>query len=307
MLLADRKTSRRKMLLKTAAGLGGIALSEQSTTFAFGQQDKAEFKLDKKHLKPLKLNGRIKQSAARWCYGKVKIDDLCQAAKAMGLVGLDLVDKSEWETLKKYGLQATMVYGAGKIPDGWNRKENHDFLEKEFRENAPLAAKNGWKNLITFSGNRKGTPDGEGLDNCVVGLNRIKKIAEELNLTVCFELLNSKVNHKDYHFDHMPWGVEIMKRVNSPRVKILYDIYHAQIMDGDIIATIKNNFDFIGHFHTGGVPGRHELDDTQELNWRTVMKVIADLNYQGFVAHEFVPTKPDPLDSLHEAILLSDV
>ena len=146
----------------------------------------------------------------------------------------------------------------------------------------------------------------EATDNCVVGLNRIKSIADEYNINVNFELLNSKVNHKDYHFDHMPWGVEIIKRVNHPRIKILYDIYHAQIMDGDIIQTIKNNFDLIGHFHTGGVPGRHELDETQELNWRTIMKTIADLKYQGYVAHEFVPVR-DPLTSLREAIVLSDV
>lgn len=304
-MLEGKFHSRREMLIKSVTGLTGAALLSR-TGFAKNEiQD--SYQLDARDLKPLTLKGNIRQSAARWCYGKIKFDDLCQAAKAVGLVGLDLVDKSDWDTLKKYGLQATMVYGAGKIPDGWNRKENHDFLEKEFRENAPLAVKYGWKNLITFSGNRKGTPDNEGLANCVLGLKRIKGLAEELNLTVCFELLNSKVDHKDYHFDHMPWGVEIMRQVNSPRIKILYDIYHAQIMDGDIIRTIKENIQWIGHFHTGGVPGRHELNETQELNWRTVMKAIADLKYQGVVAHEFVPTRPDPIDSLREAVLLSDV
>ncbi len=297
-------TSRRDVMKLGLAGLGGFAL--QSQLFAQDTAKKTPYVLDKKHLEPLKLKGNIKQSAARWCYNGVPIEELCLAAKAMGLVGIDLAAKADWDTLKKHGLQATMVYGAGTIPVGWNRKENHDALEKEFREAAAAAASYGWKNLITFSGNRKGMPDGEATDNCVVGLNRIKSIAEEFKITVHFELLNSKVNHKDYHFDHMPWGVEVMKRVNHPRIKILYDIYHAQIMDGDIIATIKNNFDLIGHFHTGGVPGRHELDDTQELNWRTIMKTIADLKYQGFVAHEFVPVR-DPLSSLREAIVLSDV
>lgn len=303
-MFAKRTTSRRAMLRQTAAGLSGLALLGQ-TNFAHPQ---ASYKLDAKHLKPLKLKGRIKQSASRWCYGKVGFEDLCKAAKAMGLVGVDLVNnRKDWETLKQYGLQATMVPGAGTIPVGLNRLEQHDKLVEEFRSNAKAAGEAGWKNVITFSGNRQGKPDGEAIDNCVVGLNRLKGLADEFNVTICLELLNSKVDHKDYHFDHMPWGVEVMKRVNHPRVKILYDIYHAQIMDGNIIQTIKENLPWIGHFHTGGVPGRHDLDDTQELNWRTVMKAIADLGYQGFVAHEFVPTKPDPLDSLHDAVLLSDV
>ena len=304
-MLPENKTSRREMLMQMTAGLGAVAMLKQSALSA--PQQPSDYKLDPKHLKPLKLKGRLKQSACRWCYNKVSFDDLCQAAKAMGLVGIDLVDKKDWPTLKKYGLQATMVNGAGNISDCLNRKENHDRLEKEFIESATLASQSGWKNVITFSGNRKGLPDNEGLENCALGLSRLKTIAEKNNVVICFELLNSLVNHKDYQFDHMAWGVELMKRVNSPHVRILYDIYHAQIMDGNIIQTIKENFQWIGHFHTGGVPGRHELDETQELNWRTIMKTIADLNYQGFVAHEFVPTKPDPLDSLREAILLSDV
>ncbi len=301
----ERTTTRREMLGKMSVGLGGLALMQNTI---FPQQPAAEYKLDPKHLKPLKLKGRIKQSACRWCYSKIKFEDLCKAAQALDLVGIDLVnDRKDWATLKQYGLQATMVPGAGTIPVGFNRLENHDKLVQDFRGNAQAASQAGWKNVITFSGNRRGKPDGEAIDNCVVGLNRIKSIADEFNVTICMELLNSKVNHPDYHFDHMPWGVEVVKRVNHPRVKILYDIYHAQIMDGDIIRTIKDNLQWIGHFHTGGVPGRHELDDTQELNWRTVMKGIADLGFQGFVAHEFVPTKPDPLDSLREAVLLSDV
>jgi hydroxypyruvate isomerase len=300
----NKFTSRRDLMKLAITGLGGFALQPQ--LFAQDAAKKPPYVLDNKHLVPLKLKGNVKQSAARWCYNGVPMEELCLTAKALGLVGIDLAAKADWETLKKHGLIATMVYGAGTIPNALNRKENHDALEKEFRESATAAAPYGWKNFITFSGNRKGMPDGEAMDNCVIGLNRLKVIADEFNITLCFELLNSKVNHKDYHFDHMPWGVEVMKRVNSPRVKILYDIYHAQIMDGDIIATIKNNFEFIGHFHTGGVPGRHELDDTQELNWRTVIKSIADLKYQGVIAHEFVPVR-DPLTSLREAVVLSDV
>jgi hydroxypyruvate isomerase len=253
------------------------------------------------------LKGRLKQSAARWCYAKIPLEDLAKAGAEMGLAGIDLVnDPADWPVLKKYGLVATMVPGAGSIPEGFNRKENHDRLEREMRENAARAAAAGWPNIITFSGNRRGLSDQEGLENCVIGLNRVKSIAEEHKVTICLELLNSKVNHKDYQFDHMPWGLEVVKRVNSPRVKILYDIYHAQIMDGDILRTIRDNIQHIGHFHTGGVPGRHELDDTQELNWRTVARAIADLNFTGYVAHEFVPAR-DPLQSLREAVALCEV
>ncbi len=307
---ANKLPSRREMLMTSVAGIAGAMLTRKTANalpLINWQAQTTDYVLDKKHLTPLKLKGRLKQSACRWCYNKVAFDDLAQAAKAMGLVGLDLVDKKDWPTLKKYGLQATMVYGAGNIPDALNRLENHDKLEKEFTESAALAAEYGWKNVITFSGNRKGLPDNEGLANCVIGLNRLKPIAEKYNVVIHLELLNSLVNHKDYQFDHMAWGVEVMKLVNSPNMKILYDIYHAQIMDGNIMQTIKQNLKWIGHFHTGGVPGRHELDETQELQWRSVMKAIADLGYQGYVAHEFVPTKPDPLESLREAILLSDV
>lgn len=301
----NKHTSRRTMLRQTMAGLGGWALWHNSEAVA---QPQSDYKLAAKHLQPLQLKGRIKQSASRWCYNKVSFEDLCKAAKAMGLVGVDLVnDRKDWEILKRYGLQATMVPGCGTIPVGLNRLEHHDKLVEDFRGNAKAASAAGWKNVITFSGNRVGKPDGEGIDNCVVGLNRIKSIADEFNVTICMEYLNSRVNHPDYHFDHLGWGVEVMKRVNHPRVKILFDIYHAQIMDGNIIQNIRDNFQWIAHFHTGGVPGRHELDDTQEVNWRTVMKAIADLNYTGFVAHEFVPTKPDPMDSLREAVLLCDV
>lgn len=296
----ERLPSRREILIGTAAGIGSLALG------VYGQAAKP-YTLDPRHLTPLKLKGRLHQSACRWCYNSVPFEELCKVAKALGLAGIDLVDKKDWETLKKYGLQATMVYGAGNIPEAFNRVENHPRLIKEFEENVAAASRFGWKNVITFSGNRKGLPDGEGLANTVKGLNQVKGIAEKAGMTIHLELLNSKVDHKDYQFDHIGWGVEVMKQVNSPNVKILYDIYHAQIMDGDIIRTIRQNIQYIGHFHTGGVPGRHELDETQELTWRTVMKAIADLGYQGYVAHEFVPTKPDPLDSLREAVLLSDV
>jgi hydroxypyruvate isomerase len=250
--------------------------------------------------------GRLKQSAARWCYKDMSIDDLCRNGAEMGLSAIDLVRPEEWPTLQKYGLVSSMVYSAGTIPDGWNRVENHDRLEKEMREGIQRAAAAKLPNVITFSGNRRGLSDEQGKENCIRGLRRVKKMAEDNGVTICLELLNSKINHHDYQCDHTAWGVEVMKGVDSPRVKLLYDIYHMQIMEGDIIRTIRENIQYIGHFHTGGVPGRHELDDTQELQWRTVAKAIADLNFQGFFAHEFEPTK-DPMTSLRQAVTLCTV
>src|SRR5437763_4210806 len=194
----------------------------------------------------------------------------------------------------------------GDIANALNRVENHAKLEEGFRKYIPLAAKAGVPNVITFSGNRDGMSDEEGAKNTIAGLNRVKKIAEDHGVTICIELLNSKVDHHDYMCDHSAWGVDVMKAVDSPRVKLLYDIYHMQIMEGDIIRTVRDNIQYIGHFHTGGVPGRHELDDTQELQWRTVAKAIADLNFQGYFAHEFIPTK-DPMTSLRQAVQLCTV
>jgi hydroxypyruvate isomerase len=255
---------------------------------------------------PAPLKGRLKQSAARWCYGKMSLDDLAREAARIGLRGIDLIDYKEWPTVQKYGLVPAMTPGAGKIGDGFNRKESHDRLVAEMEENIGRAAAAKAPNVITFSGNRRGQADAEGLDNCTIGLNRVKKLAEDKGVTICVELLNSKIDHHDYQCDHTVWGVELMKRVDSPRVKLLYDIYHMQIMEGDIIRTIRENIQYIAHFHTGGVPGRHELDDTQELQWRTIAKAIAELNYQGYIAHEFLPTK-DPMASLRQAVELCTV
>jgi hydroxypyruvate isomerase len=250
--------------------------------------------------------GRLKQSVARWCYSKMALDDLAKAGADMGLSGIDLINHDEWPTVQKYGLVPAMTPGAGTIPDGWNRKESHDRLEKEMLGNIALAAAAKVPNVITFSGNRKGMADDIGKENCIAGLKRVKKAAEDAGVTICLELLNSKIDHHDYMCDHSAWGVDVMKAVDSPRVKLLYDIYHMQIMEGDIIRTVRQNIQYIGHFHTGGVPGRHELDDTQELQWRTVAKAIADLNFDGYFAHEFIPTK-DPMTSLRSAVELCTV
>jgi hydroxypyruvate isomerase len=250
--------------------------------------------------------GRLKQSAARWCYRNISLDDLCKNGARIGLKGIDLLNHEDWPTVQKYGLVPAMTPSTISIPNGWNRKENHEKLERETRENIERAAEAKAPNVIVMSGNRRGMSDEEAKDNCVAGLSRLNGLAEDKGVTMCLELLNSKVDHKDYQCDHTAWGVDVVKRVNSPRLKLLFDIYHMQLMEGDIIRTIRDNIQYIGHFHTGGVPGRHELDDTQELNWRTVAKAIADLNFQGYVAHEFVPTR-DPLQSLEQAVKLCTV
>jgi hydroxypyruvate isomerase len=250
--------------------------------------------------------GRLKQSAARWCYAKIPLDDLCRQAAEMGIQGLDLVEPEDWPTLRKYGLTPVITQGKARIPDGWNRKENHDRHEAEIRERIVRAAEAKVPNVITFSGNRAGMGDDEGKENCIAGLRRVAKFAEDKGVTIILELLNSKVNHKDYMADHTAWGVDVCKGVGSPAVKLLYDIYHMQIMEGDVIRTIRQNIQYLGHFHTGGVPDRHELDDTQELQWRTIAKAVADLGFQGFYAHEFTPVK-DPMTSLKQAVELSTV
>jgi hydroxypyruvate isomerase len=250
---------------------------------------------------------RIRQSVCRWCYKKMPVDDLCAAAAQMGLFGIDLLNPDEYEVPRRHGLICTMGYaGAGTIPDALNRTENHAAIEAAFRTNIPLAAKAGVPNVITFSGNRKGMADDEGARNTITGLNRVKKIAEDNGVVICLELLNSKVNHPDYMCDHTEWGARVMEEVNSPNVKLLYDIYHMQIMEGDLIATIRKNIAWIGHFHTGGVPGRHELDETQEIQWDGVMRAIAATDYKGYVAHEFLPIH-DPMTSLRAAVKLCDV
>jgi len=208
--------------------------------------------------------------------------------------------------IKKYGLVPTMISGGTTIPDGFNRKENHAGIETRFRDAVNAAVETGAPSLIVFSGNRRGMSDEEGLENCVVGLKKVMPMAEDKGLLVCMELLNSKVDHKDYMCDHTKWGVELVKRVDSPRFKLLYDIYHMQIMEGDVIRTIRDNFQYIGHLHTGGNPGRNELDESQELNYRAIAKAVVDLGFDGYYAHEFIP-KRDPLTSLAEATALCDV
>lgn len=250
---------------------------------------------------------RIHQSVSRWCYPKSSVEELSAYAAHIGLKGVDLLNPEEFEIPRRYGLVCTMGYPGGvEIAHGLNRLENHAAIEKGLRDNIPVAAKAGVPNLITFSGNRAGMPDAEGARNCVVGLNRVKKIAEDHGVTICMELLNSKVDHHDYMCDRTAWGAGVMREVNSPNVKLLYDVYHMQIMEGDLIRTIQANAKWIGHYHTGGVPGRHELNDQQEVQWDGVMRGILATGFTGYVAHEFLPTG-DPYASLLQAANLCDV
>jgi hydroxypyruvate isomerase len=251
--------------------------------------------------------GRIRQSVCQWCYRQMSIDQLAQSAASIGLQGVDLLQPDDYEVPRRYGLVCTMGYaGGGEINKALNRNENHAAIEQAFRANIPRAAKAGVPNVITFSGNRAGLSDDEGARNTIAGLNRLKKIAEDHGVTICLELLNSKRDHHDYMCDHTAWGVRVTQEVNSPNVKLLYDIYHMQIMEGDLIESIRGNIQWIGHFHTGGVPGRHELNGTQEIQWDAVMRAIADSGFRGYVAHEFIPTG-DPLASLKSAADLCDV
>ena len=249
---------------------------------------------------------RLKQSVSRWCYGRIPLDDLCEAAKGIGYQSVELLSEKEWEVPKKHGMACAMANGFGTIPVGFNRPDNHDKLVADAERMIPLVAAAGVPNIVVFSGNRAGLSDGEGIANCIAGLKRVTPTAERHNVTLCLEMLNSKVDHKDYQADHTAWAVQVVQGVNSPRLKLLYDIYHMQIMDGDVIATVRANFGHIAHFHTGGVPGRAEIDDTQELNYRRVMQAIADLGFTGYVGQEFVP-KRDPLTSLKQAFEICDV
>jgi hydroxypyruvate isomerase len=284
--------SRRALLKSSLAGFAAMPLSSSPS------QSPAPASARK---------GRIRQSVSRWCYSHLSVDQLSAYAASIGLKGVDLLQPEDYEVPRRYGLICTMGYaGGGEIAHALNRVENHSAIEQAFRTNIPRAAKASVPNVITFSGNRAGMSDAEGARNTILGLNRVKKIAEDNGVTICIELLNSKLNHPDYMCDHTAWGVQVMQEVNSPNVKLLYDIYHMQIMEGDLIATIKSNSQWMGHFHTGGVPGRHELNNTQEVQWDGVMRAIADFGFHGYVAHEFVPTG-DPLVSLREATDLCDV
>jgi len=249
--------------------------------------------------------GRIHQSVCKWCYPKLSVEELCAAAAALGLESVELLGPESYEVVKRHGLRCA-VTNTHSITKGINRPENHEECLAAIRTAIDAASAAGFPNVITFSGNRAGMPDDVGLEHCVTALKSVAAEAERKRVTIVLELLNSKIDHADYMGDRVEWGVELMRRVGSERCKLLFDIYHMQIMDGDIIRTIQTHHDLIGHYHTAGVPGRHELDDTQELQYPAIMRAIADSGYEGLVGQEFIPAR-DPLTSLAEAARLCDV
>jgi hydroxypyruvate isomerase len=292
----DRPASRltRRDAILTAAALtasGGLAGSANLATGA--EPAKAPGK------------GRLKQSVCRWCYPKISLDELCSSGKRMGLVGIDLLNPADFPTVKKYGLVCTMTM-SHPLSDGLCDPKYQESSVKAIVAAIEATSKEGWRNVICFSGNRRGIDDRTGLANCAKALKEVVPVAEKAGVTLQMELLNSKVDHKDYMCDLSNWGVELVKRVGSDNFKLLYDIYHMQIMEGDVIRTIEKNHESFGHYHTGGNPGRHEIDEAQELNYKAVAKAIAGVGFQGYIAHEFLPTR-DPLTSLAEAVAICEV
>ena len=295
--LTSGKSMTRRRMLKSAAGIVGA----YSTLTALPKSGYSQ-------TGRVVQKGRIKQAICRGCLRKsgMDVEQMAALVSKMGMVGMDFVKKNDWPILKKYGLVATCVSGAGGIRRGLNDKSMHNKFLQDFRKNIKDAAEYKWRNVITMAGDRKGISDEEGMDNCYAILKEAVKIAEDYEVNICMELLNSKVNHPGYMCDKSDWGFELCRRVNSPRFKMLYDIYHMQIMEGDLIATIRKNIKYIGHFHTAGVPGRHELDENQEINYPAVMRAILETGYDGYVSHEYTPTR-DPVKSLIQAVKTCDV
>jgi hydroxypyruvate isomerase len=293
------KLNRRNALKNIIAGTAVIGISSPFQTLAMDSSE---------NMRPKNLKGNINHSVCRWCFSSLDVETLCIEVKKLGLVGIDLVGPKDWPTLKKHGLISTMCNGAEiNLVDGFNDEKFHDTLIANYSKMIPLVADAGYKNLICFSGNRRGKSDETGWNNCVKGLQQLMPLAEKHGVVLVMELLNSKVNHVDYQCDKTAWGVELCKRLGSENFKLLYDIYHMQIDEGDVISTIKNNHKYIAHYHTAGVPGRNEIDETQELNYPAIMKAIANTGFKGIVAQEFIPKQADKLASLQNAIIICDI
>ena len=255
------------------------------------------------------FKGNINHSVCQWTYNFLSVEELCKVVKQIGFSAIDLMAPKDWPMLQQYGIYSSMCYHGGTVSltNGFNNKDFHEQLIKDYNEVIPLMVKAGYKDVICFSGSRRGMDDETGLNNCKEGLQKILPLAEKSGITIHMELLNSKVDHKDYMCDKSPWGVELCKRIDSGNFKLLYDIYHMQIDEGDVIRTIRENVKYFGHYHTGGVPGRHEIDETQELFYPAVMKAIVETGYKGYVAQEFIPAASDKVASLRKAIEICDV
>ena len=254
------------------------------------------------------LKGNINHSACYWCYNKIPLDEFLASLKGLGMKAIDLVGPEDWPLLKKHGIHASMCWGAEiSLTEGWNDTKYHETLIKNYTEMIPKVAAAGYTNLICFSGNRRELTDEKGLQNCVTGLKQIIPLAEEHGVVIQMELLNSKVDHKDYMCDHTEWGVALCKELGTEHFKLLYDIYHMQIMEGDIIRNIQDYHEYFGHYHTGGNPGRNEINDSQELNYPAIMQAIVATGFKGHVAQEFIPTYEDKIAALKEGITICDV
>lgn len=296
------KSNRRDALKKIAAGTAAATVAPFISSFATEETTS----------KKLKLKGNINHSVCQWTYNFIPLEELCVEVKKIGIGAIDLIAPKDWLTLKKHGLFCSMCYIAGKVSltEGWNNKTFHPQLIKDFSETIPLVKEAGYKNLICFSGNRKGMDDETGMNNCVEGLKQIMGLAEKNGVMIQMELLNSKVDHKDYMCDKTPWGVELVKRLGSPNFKLLYDIYHMQIDEGDVIRSIQNYNQYIGHYHTAGVPGRHEINESQELYYPAIMEAIVKTGFKDYVAQEFVPTgktNDEKYAALKDAVRRCDV
>jgi len=291
--------NRRNALKNIVAGTAAVGVSSGLSALAM---DKPESN------KPFRLKGNINHAVCRWCFSSFDVETLCIEAKKIGIKGIDLVGPKDWPTLKKHGLESTMCNGAEiNLVDGFNDEKFHEKLIQNYTAMIPLVAEAGYKNLICFSGNRRGKDDETGWNNCVKGLQQLIPLAEKHNVVLVMELLNSKVNHKDYQCDRTSWGAELCKRVGSENFKLLYDIYHMQIDEGDVIRNIRDYHQYIAHYHTAGVPGRNEIDDTQELYYPAIMKAIAETGFKGFVAQEFIPKNADKIASLKKAVEICDI
>lgn len=297
--MKQRSNLSRRETLKSLAGSAAVAFAGMSLSTRVSAAEAV--------LAP-SVKGKVNHSVCRWCYQSIALEDLCKAAKDIGLASIELVGPEEWPVLKKYGLTSALPWGAGKgIVDGFNNPALHDELVKSYEEMIPKVAAQGYNQIICFSGNRNGLDDEKGIENCAKGLQRLLPVAEKHKVTLVMELLNSKVDHKDYQCDHTAWGVALCEKLGSDRFKLLYDIYHMQIMEGDVIATIKKYNKYISHYHTGGVPGRNEIDESQELNYPAIMKAIIETGFKGFVAQEFIPKRPDKLASLKQGVQICDI
>ena len=280
-----------------------------SAVLATGSQLLSSYSPKSKSEDSVKLKGNINHSVCRWCFDSIPYEEFCIAVKEIGIPAIDLVQPKDWPLLQKYGLYSSMCYVAGEISltNGFADPVYHEKLIAQYREVIPLMVKAGYKDVICFSGSRRGMDDETGLNNCAKGLQQILPLAEKNGITIQMELLNSKLNHKDYLCDRTPWGVALCKKLGSPNFKLLYDIYHMQIDEGDVIQTIRDNHEYLGHYHTAGVPGRHEINETQELYYPAIMKGIVDTGFKGYVAQEFIPLEKDKMNSLKQAVLICDV